>query len=446
MSVPTKIVHQEWDHLGLMQPDKKSWQYGYELDDLKRIEKGYERYNSYALSPFGKYKKNDVARDLYDGSFKSTGTKSMGIFSWTEHFSKVKTPITMYQDVKIAIKLPGDLSVAYVNGDPLDSVDFFSYLHKTRGYMHPIWLGLWAEDHDMTRAARLYGFSYVGTKITTFGEMYEIYFKEPQGMPFGDREFCNIDSIHYKGLVNLTNMLGINSDDASLISNQIKANLFDKDFENHYSNYNVKDSWSAVSLRGYSEDPTFIGKPIELSKQWKKENPGWENWKLKDTPLMSLFSKPGTRVKAMCDTLIVQGWASEIHRVRFMRLRKNEGELNRHTDQVDPDSGFEVNKVARLHWPIVTNDFVKFECWQPRLRDWNSSWYHHNVANMALGECWALDTRKPHKVINKGDVDRIHLVIDVKVTPKLYNLILTSPQCTIVDAQRSQCTIVDAQR
>jgi len=44
--------------------EKKDWQHGHSLESLKAIEAEYKQYNSYALSPFAQYKKNDIARDL----------------------------------------------------------------------------------------------------------------------------------------------------------------------------------------------------------------------------------------------------------------------------------------------------------------------------------------------------------------------------------------------
>ena len=45
------------------------------------------------------------------------------------------------------------------------------------------------------------------------------------------------------------------------------------------------------------------------------------------------------------------------------------------------------------------------------------------VTNMAVGEAWYLDTRKPHQAINGGDTDRIHLVVDVQSNDKLLALL-----------------------
>jgi hypothetical protein len=59
----------------------------------------------------------------------------------------------------------------------------------------------------------------------------------------------------------------------------------------------------------------------------------------------------------------------------------------------------------RIHYPIVTNEKVLFNSW--RLTG------EVQEVNMKIGEAWFLDTRKPHRAINGGTEDRIHLVIDV---------------------------------
>ena len=100
-----------------------------------------------------------------------------------------------------------------------------------------------------------------------------------------------------------------------------------------------------------------------------------------------------------------------------MSLTPGGGELSRHTDQVDPDSGGSIGKLARLHFPIVTNDKVEFVVWEPN--------GNRKVVNMKVGECWFLDTRKPHMVVNNGTEKRIHLVIDVVTNEKLREYILS---------------------
>jgi hypothetical protein len=105
----------------------------------------------------------------------------------------------------------------------------------------------------------------------------------------------------------------------------------------------------------------------------------------------------------------------EKHRIRLMRLKSGGGELKRHTDQVDQEQGLANGKIARFHFPVVTNDKVIFNNW-----DWDGKTAD---VNMKVGEVWYLDVRKPHRAINGGTEDRIHIVVDVEANDELRKLI-----------------------
>ncbi len=130
---------------------------------------------------------------------------------------------------------------------------------------------------------------------------------------------------------------------------------------------------------------------------------------MQDTPLRTLFPEVEQLIAPL---------DGDIHRIRFMKLAPGGGELGRHTDQVDPDAGNGLGKIARLHWPIITAPEVTFTVWNHK--------DERTDANMKVGECWMLDTRKPHKVYNGSQIERIHLVIDTIVTPSLLNIIRRS--------------------
>lgn len=53
----------------------------------------------------------------------------------------------------------------------------------------------------------------------------------------------------------------------------------------------------------------------------------------------------------------------------------------------------------RIHIPVITNPGVLFTCGD-------------ETVHMAAGECWLFDSFQWHRVENKGDAQRIHLVID----------------------------------
>ena len=72
-------------------------------------------------------------------------------------------------------------------------------------------------------------------------------------------------------------------------------------------------------------------------------------------------------------------------------------------------------KIMRFHFPIVTNKNVIFNQW-----DWDAKLVE---VNMKVGEAWYLDVRKPHRAVNGGDTERIHIVVDVESNQQLRNLI-----------------------
>jgi hypothetical protein len=81
----------------------KPWQHGYELDYLKGLEKQYEDYNKYTLSPFAKFKKNNIAESLHKGTLVKLTEEAM--LEIAE--SKAASNITMHGETIIAKKQKG---------------------------------------------------------------------------------------------------------------------------------------------------------------------------------------------------------------------------------------------------------------------------------------------------------------------------------------------------
>jgi aspartyl/asparaginyl beta-hydroxylase (cupin superfamily) len=77
---------------------------------------------------------------------------------------------------------------------------------------------------------------------------------------------------------------------------------------------------------------------------------------------------------------------------------------------VDSDEHF--LKTKRIHIPIVTNDKCNFRV-------------DSEIVQMKQGEIWEIDNAyKVHGVINNGDTDRIHLLIDYKISNKTIKTLL----------------------
>lgn len=91
-----------------------------------------------------------------------------------------------------------------------------------------------------------------------------------------------------------------------------------------------------------------------------------------------------------------------IGRSRFMILEAN-SEASLHNDV-----SYYWSKHTRIHIPVITNDNVYMQ-----VKDKNQYF--------AQGECWTLNTWYTHGAFNKSNAIRVHLVVDVIPTKKLFS-------------------------
>ena len=374
----------------------KDWQKGIPLEILLKLEKPWEGFNERCLSPFLEMKKNKIAAAMYEGKYEYG-------HEWAiqSRRLKVKTKINMYSayDIPIATVEKGDRIVDRIAYNQPDAV-----VTGLKRYDEDTFLFI-IEEHSTDRmVAKWANYRKLGIKINTFGDIQGVYFKDQPSFLGDMREFKE----QYMMLPEEKLVLRkAPIPDVSNICDIIKQRLDVMDYEvtNHYSNYNKGKSWSAISLRGYSPEWSFITKPAEMSKKWKEENKDVE-FKLQDTELRKMFPEVEELLRWL---------PGEPHRIRFMNLAPGGGELERHTDQVDPDAGVGDEKLMRFHFPIVTNTDCQFSQWNyeaERVR-----------CHMDVGECWYLDVRKPHQAINAGTEMRTHLVVDIEANDEVRALI-----------------------
>ena len=383
----------------------KAWQKGYHLEYLEEIVERFEGFNELSCSPFSEMSKNKVAEALEKGNIEILSGSNGHTHAIIEsHINRNRSEITADGTVVIGIKEDGDRIVTKISGDviPLSN--------KLESFTEPTWLFIWEESVAQRNSATLAKYKKIGAKVTSFGEIYGVYFRDVPGL-FSDVERPHVKIPEYEKFALTKLKIKKTYPDESYVIEAALAGIKDKlnalpEFTNHYSNYNDKGSWKALSLRGYRSDSTFITKPIEMNKKWKAENLGSLNWQIEDTPLREKFPE----VEVLLDQI-----PGEKHRIRFMSLKPKDGELRRHTDLVDPDQGLADGKLARIHFPLVTNDKVEFQNW-----DWDGKAV---PINMKVGEAWYLDVRKPHRAVNSGDTHRIHMVVDVESSEELRKLL-----------------------
>ena len=166
-----------------------------------------------------------------------------------------------------------------------------------------------------------------------------------------------------------------------------------KNFSPVITKFNKKNQWTAISIRGYANDMTQIGKGDVLGTT--------EVSNLQNTPLYDELQMES----------ILEKIPAEKERVRLMRLEAGTI-IAKHTDKVD--KAIKDGKIVRLHIPIKTSMNVHFYLWNGKDQ------YHFNLET---GKYYYTDVSKPHAVHNKWDEDRLHLVVDCYNNEKLENLL-----------------------
>ena len=133
----------------------KAWQHGYDLDYLKDIEKLFDDYNQYTLSPFAKYKKNNIAESLHKNRLILLDDARLEVAE-----SKAKSKIKVYGNTVLGEKLSGDITISKLSGN------ISTLKNKINEYTADCWLYVWAENNSHVELAKECGFCEVGPKIT----------------------------------------------------------------------------------------------------------------------------------------------------------------------------------------------------------------------------------------------------------------------------------------
>ena len=173
------------------------------------------------------------------------------------------------------------------------------------------------------------------------------------------------------------------------------ARMVADEFVPHFNQAYYQGDWSAVPLRSVGGRTGHIY-PDPTAKN-----------AFADTPLLARC----TYIPEVLATL-----HCPLQAVRFLRLKAG-SIIKEHRDH---ELGFEDGEV-RLHIPVITNPEVEFVLNQVRVV-------------MNEGECWYLNVNQPHRVANRGAIDRIHLVIDCVVNDWLRDVLLTAAGANLSSA------------
>jgi hypothetical protein len=165
--------------------------------------------------------------------------------------------------------------------------------------------------------------------------------------------------------------------DPALLVRDLEA-LSSAQWKGHYVRANYDGDWSVIPLRA----PVGARHPAQM-----------------------IFANPNAKAFVNTPFLdhcpyfrdILEMFSCPLRTVRLMRLTSG-SMIKEHSD---PDLCFEDGAV-RIHVPITTNEGVEF-------------WVNGSRVVMEPGSCWYLRLSDRHSVANKGNTDRVHLVIDAVV-------------------------------
>ncbi len=178
--------------------------------------------------------------------------------------------------------------------------------------------------------------------------------------------------------------------DPSLLRRDLEA-LSQVDWIAHFVRQNYDGDWDVLPLRGMAGA---------------------------SHPVMMIYSDPtatdfeATPFLAACSYFqtVIEAFRCEVRSVRLMRLTPG-SVIKEHSDHdLDAAKG-----AARVHIPVTTNPGVVFEL-------------NRAPVPMRPGEAWYLRLSDPHRVVNGGASDRVHLVLDMVVNDWLSGVLETAAQ------------------
>jgi len=101
---------------------------------------------------------------------------------------------------------------------------------------------------------------------------------------------------------------------------------------------------------------------------------------------------------------VMAGFGEVLGRSRLMKLAAG-SEVSLHVD-----FNYHWYTRVRIHIPVITNPGVTFFCADEQI-------------HMQAGESWIFNSWRRHRVVNGGDEDRVHLVIDTAGSSRFWNTV-----------------------
>ena len=119
---------------------------------------------------------------------------------------------------------------------------------------------------------------------------------------------------------------------------------------------------------------------------------------------------------------ILENLDTDVYLVRLLRLNAN-SIIKYHTDEIV----FKNKNIIRCHIPIITHSQVSFKIGYPLNKPapgyhiWNATELYSQ--NLSAGYLWYTNVNCLHSVENNSNIDRIHLVLDIRPSREILDKI-----------------------
>jgi hypothetical protein len=176
--------------------------------------------------------------------------------------------------------------------------------------------------------------------------------------------------------------------DPALLERDLR-NLAAVEWIKHFVKQNYDGDWSVIPLRGVAgaKHPVMMIYSDPTAKEFE------------NTPMLQAC--PYFRD-------VLDAFKCPLRTVRLMRLTPG-SRIKEHNDlELSVEEG-----TARIHIPVSTNAGVEFYLNRSRIV-------------MEAGSVWYLRLSDPHSVVNNGDSDRVHMVIDAVVNDWIRDVLETA--------------------
>jgi hypothetical protein len=391
------------------------WANGYNVEDLKRITTLFERHDEGLVhGPFDRYSAHDAATDLRNGWLKLGPRGDEGVPVWACVVRELdrKQPVRDFTGGRMTLS-PGTLYCTRMAFT--DEIAAVSILGQLSTYNGPIAVECWQEHPGERRlisrvraidATGQPGGERVGgggmrraaVKIAASSSMRGLWvshdIEDPPWARRAGQRYTPYPKQELLGLAQLPLALPQNA----ILALSSHPSVCDESAHAAYHSSNAKgETWTALALRGFYDEPERVEKPSEMNRRWRREHKKDLDREPRDTPLRAAL---GPAAEKLLAALPCAGF----ERIRLMRLAPGGGEVSRHAGITDPHAGASEGKVVCVHIPLISNERCAFQSWG----------LDGNTSSMVMppGTATYLDVRKPHTAVNLGDTRSVHLVVD----------------------------------